>query len=367
MASGAGGQIALIKTGSLYHTVDSANLWTNFTSEGIEHQLEELEEASITGNRFAPPSHKGLDFGEGDISFEPNPNAIGHFLMGAFGTIASSLVTDADSTGANSGEDAGKDEQFHRFTLRKSAYSERSFLEPYGVMVHRDVGSSFLLNGAIFTGFEMSIAGNALTSATVTVMGREMRRINRIAAITSLVSSGGRPWVWDMASIEVSTTGTGSAALAANQKFEEFTWSLESPQEGVVLLDGTKFYAEFQPNDFQRVNISGTQTFRDQDEYDAFVAYENRRFRITMTNVNTQIWLGNPDSVDIATDWRGYYGMRVHFPKIKYLSWSAPVGGPNRLQATFTAKAEYDDTEGEGIYVELKNVIGNSVYVGSAA
>lgn len=367
MASGAGGQIALIKQSSLYNTVDSANLWTNFTSEGIEHQLEELEEASVTGNRFAPPSHKGLDFGEGDIAFEPNPNAIGHFLMGAFGTITSSLVTAAGSTVSNSGDDAGKDEQFHRFTLRKTAYSDRSFLEPYGVMVYRDTGSAFMLNGAIFTGFEATIAGNALTSANVTVMGREMRRIARIAAIQSLVSSGGRPWVWDMASIEVSTTGTASAALAVNQKFEEFTWSLESPQEGVVLLDGTKFYAEFQPNDFQRVAISGTQSFRDQDEYDTFVAYENRRIHITLTNVNTQIQLGNPDSADVVTDWRGYYGMRVMFPKVKYLTWGAPIGGPNRLQATFTAKAEYDDTEGEAIYVELKNTIGNSVYVGSAA
>jgi len=367
MASGAGGQIALIKTGSLFQSVDSANLWTNFTSEGIEHQLEELEEGSISANRFAPPSHKGLDFGEGDISFEPNPNAIGHFIMGAFGTITSSIVTAAGSTAASSSEDAGKDETFHRFTLRKTAYNDRTFLEPYGVMIYRDINSAFMLNGAIFTGFETTIAGNALTSATVTVMGREMRRIDRIAAIQSLVSSGGRVWVWDMASIEVSTVGVDSVSLAANQKFEELTWSLESPQEGVVLLDGTKFYAEFQPNDFQRVLISGTQSFRDHDEYDTFIAYENRRFRITLTNVNSFIGLGNPDSTDIATDWRGYYGMRVHIPRVKYLTWSAPVGGPNRLQASFTAKAEYDDLEGEAIYVELKNTTSNSVYVGSSA
>ncbi len=367
MASGAGGQIALIKQGSLYHTVDSVNLWTNFTSEGIEHQLEELEEGSISANRFAPPSHKGLDFGEGDISFQPNPNAIGHFLMGAFGTIASSVVTDGGSTGASSSDDAGADQNFHRFTLRKTAYSDRSFLEPYGVMIYRDIGSAFMLNGAIFTGFENTIAGNALTSATVTVMGREMRRIARIAAIQSLVSSGGRVWVWDMASIEVSTADATSAGLVANQKFEELTWALESPQEGVVLLDGTKFYSEFQPNDFQRVLISGTQSFRDQDEYDTFIAYENRRFRITLLNVNSQIGLGNYIASADATLFQGYYGMRVHLPKVKYLTWSAPIGGPNRLQASFTAKAEFDDAEGEAIYVDLNNTINNSVYVGSSA
>lgn len=366
MASGVGGQLALLKTGSLYESVDSANLWFGFTSETITHNLEELEEGTITGNRFAPPSHKGIDFGDGDVSFELNPNAVGHIFMGAMGTISSSLVTDGGSTGASSSEAAGADYHHHTYTLRKNAYSDRSFLEPYAMMVYRDTGSAFQLNGTIFTGFEMTIAGNALVSGTVNVMGREMRRIERIAAIQSLVSSGGRPWVWDMASVEMSTDTT-SANLAGNTNFEEITFSLETPHEGVVLLDGTKFYAEFQQNDYQRVNINGTLSFRDQTEYDAFVAYENRRFRATVLNVNSNIGLGNYVSSADATAFLGYYGFRIHIPKMKFLTWGAPISGPNRLQATFTAKAEYDDAEGEGIIIELANVVGNSVYVGSAA
>jgi hypothetical protein len=366
MASGVGGQVALVKAGSLYHTINSSNLWFGFTSENITHNLEELEEGTITGNRFAPPSHKGIDFGDGDLSYEINPNAIGHVFMGVMGTITSSLVTDGGSTGASSSQAAGADQQFHRFTMRKSPYSERSFNEPYGVMVYRDTGSAFMLNGTVMTGMELTIAGNALVNGTVNLMGREMRRIERIAAIQSLVSSGGRPWVWDMASVEISTDTT-SANLAANQNFEEISFSVEVPHEGVVLLDGTKFYAEFQQNDFQRVNISGTLSFRNQDEYDAFVAYENRRMRVTVLNVNSAIGLGNYISSADATEFQGYYGLRIHIPKMKFLTWGAPIGGPNRLQATFTAKAEYDETEGEGIYVELNNVIGNSVYVGSAA
>jgi hypothetical protein len=365
MASGVGGQIALVKAGSLYHQINSANLSFGFTSENITHNLEELEEQTITGNRFAPPSHKGVDFVDGDISFEINPNAFGHVLMGAMGTISSSLITDGGSTGASSSEAAGADHHHHTFTLRKTPYSERSFLEPYGVMVYRDTGSAFMANGTIFTGFEMTFAGNALVSGTVNLMGREMRRIERIAAIQSLVSSGGRVWVWDMVSLEISTDTT-SANLAANANFEEFTLSLETPHEGVVLLNGTKFYAEFQQNDYQRVNINGTLSFRNQDEYNAYTAYENRRVRATVLNVNSNIALGNIASLD-AANFLGYYGMRIHLPKMKFLSWGAPIGGPNRLQATFTAKAEYDDTEGEAIFIELQNVIGNSVYVGSAA
>lgn len=354
MASGTGGQVALVKASSLGHQINSANLWTSFVSESIEHTLEELEEGSITGRRDAPPSHKGIDFGQGDLVIEPNPNALGNFLNGAFGTLSNSLVTDAGSTGANSGSEAGKPYFWHNFVPRQAAFSEQTFLEPYGVMVYRDTGSAFMLNGSIFTGLEMNLQAGQLLSTTVNVMGKDMRRIERIAAIQSLVSSGGRPWVWDMASIEVSTDTT-SANLAANTNFEQLTLGFTTPHEGVVLLNGTKQYAEFQPNDFRRINISGTLSFRNQDEYDAFIAYENRRLRISLLNVNSVLRLGNIASVD-QDAFLGYYGMRIHIPAVKYLSWGAPISGPNRLQATFTAKAEFDDTEGNMISVELFNV-----------
>lgn len=365
MASGAGGQIALIKTGSLNHSVTSVNLWMNFVSEGVQHNLEELEEGSITGRRDAPPSHKGIDFSEGDIEIEPNPNAIGHLLKGNMGTITSSIVTDAGSTGANSGDDAGKPSVWHEFRPRVNAYSNRSFLEPYGLMIYRDVGSAFHINGTVFPKLEFDIQAGQLVKATVGIMGRDSVRIQRIAAIQSLVSSGGRPWVWDMASIELSTDLT-SGNLAANTDFEQLTITLETPLEGVVLLDGTKKYAEFQANDFRRVNFSGTMSFRDHDAYDSFTAYESVRMRATILNVNSQIALGNIASLD-GTAFLGYYGMRFHFPRFKYLTWGAPIGGPNRLQATFTAKAEYDDTEGISMVVELNNVTSGQVYTGSAA
>lgn len=354
MASGTGGQVALIKVDSIGDQVNSVNLWTNFVSESMEHTLEELEEGSITGRRDAPPSHKGIDFGGGDIVMEPNPNAIGVFLNAAVGAGVGTLISDAGSTGANSTSEAGKPYFSHIFVPRQTAFGPQSFLEPYGLMVYRDVGSAFMYDGSIFTGLEFDIQAGQLMGATATAMTRTVRRIDRIAAINSLVSSGGRPFVWDMASIEVSTDIT-SANLAANTNFEQLTLSLETPHEGVVLLDGTKNYAEFQMNDFRRINISGTLSFASHAEYDAFIAYEARRLRVTIMNVNSALTLGNIASLD-ADGFLGYYGMRIDIPSMKFLSWSTPIGGPNRLQTTFTAKAEYDDTIGESFRIELHNV-----------
>lgn len=364
MASGTGGQIALNYVTSLYDVTSEATLWTNFVSESIEHTLEELEEGAIQGRRDAPPSYKGIDFGAGDIVLEPNPNAIGHFMAGAFGTVTTSLVTDQGSTGAGVGSTAytrSADYYWHEFTPRQTSYSERTFLEPYGVMVYKDTGSAFMLNGAIFQGLEFDIQAGNLMGATVNVMGRQMTRIERKAAINSLsdVDVGpGQPFVWDQASIEVSTDTT-SANLAANVNFEQLTIGLETPHEGVVLLDGTKFYAEMQPNDFRRVNISGTLSFRNQDEYDAFIAYDSRRLRVTLLNTNARYALGNAAASLDATSFLGYFGMRLHIPSMKYLSWSTPIGGPNRLQTSFTAKAEWDDAEGAMIKAELNNTFSS--------
>ncbi len=354
MPSGTGSQIGLVKASSLGHNINSVDLFTNFTSESLERSFEELEEGSITGRRDVPPSHKGLDTGAGDVVMEPNPNAIGVWLNAAVGADASSLVTDAASTGANSTAQAGQPQFFHEFVPRQTAFQAETFLEPYGIMVYKDVGSAFMFNGSVVTGLEFDIQQNALAGTTATIMSRNVTRIERIAAIQSLVSSGGQPFVFDMASVEVSTDTT-SANLASNLNFEQITLSLTTPQEGVLLLNGTKQYAEFQPNDFRRLAISGTLSFASQDEYDAFEAYEARRMRITLVNVNSALTLGNIASLD-GSAFLGYYGLRFHIPQMKFLTWSTPIGGPNRLITQFTAKAEYDTTDSEMFTIELNNV-----------
>jgi hypothetical protein len=85
--------------------------------------------------------------------------------------------------------------------------------------------------------------------------------------------------------------------------FEQITFTFDLPQEGVIALDGTKRYAEFAPNDFRRVKIEGTKSFRDQTDYAAFKAYEARRLRMTALNVNSLLTLGNPASADQTASW----------------------------------------------------------------
>lgn len=358
MASGNGGQFAFSKIGSLYRDVNTVNLWGNFVSETLEHKLSELVEGSISGRRDQPNSYKGVDDGQGDLVFEPNPNVLGHFLKSWYGTLVSSTVTAATSTGANSGQFAGAAQNFHRFTPNQNSFSDRTFLEPYNFMIYRDVGSAWLFKGAIVPTLKLDIQAGQLVKATASIMARQVDRIQRTAAIQSLVSSGGRPWIWDMASIELSTD-TSTANLAARTDFEQLAFTFSLPHVGVSLLDGTKKYGEFSPSDFRKLTIDGTMSFRDQTAYDRFIAYEQARLRVTVLNVNSLLFLGNPASADVSA-FLGYPGMRIHIPAMKFTAWSAPITGPNRITAKFTAKAEYSESEGISSAFDLINIVSST-------
>lgn len=348
MSSGTGAQLAIVRVGSLTKVASTDSSWnfTNFVSEGLEHKLEELEEGSITGRRDAPPSHKGIDYGEGEIVIEPSPIPIGHYIRAAFGIASGTVLTQAGSTGANSGNFAGNPVLQHTFTPRQAAHDSSTFLEPYAFMIYRDVGSAFVFNGAVVPSLTFNIQAGQLVGATANVMARQVDRMERTATISSLVSSAGQPMVWDAVSVEL---GPGANSLAAVTNYESLEIAIETPIEGVVFLDGTKKYGEFQTNDFRRVNISGTMSFRDHEAYDDFIAYAPQYFKATITSVNSNYMLGNPNSV--------YYPqLQFVIPQMKYLSWNPPVGGPNRLQATFTAKGEYSESDGYMIKAYLTNI-----------
>lgn len=362
MASGSGGQMAVVSVGSLFQSVTdvmvATGAWTNFVSESVEHTIAELEEGALTGYKDAPPSHQGLGSGAGDIQFEPNPNAIGNFLRGVFGQSSGSLLTHAGSWGANSGNALNSPAGFsssrpviqHTFVPISAAVDPRNWLPIYGLAIYKDVGSAFMFEGGCFHSAEFQIQAGALTKATVGTMFRNVTRVSRTTSMAAMRSAGGKPWVWDMASIQVGSAG----GLAAKTNFESLTIKLDTPLEGVVLLDGTKRYGEYQVNGFRRVTIQGTLSFRDQTEYEAFVAYTNQYMRVNLSNTRSDQVLGNPASAYL-------FGLQLDIPQMKYLTWSTPIGGPNRLVTQFTAKAELDPTSLYMITAALTNTV--SAYI----
>jgi hypothetical protein len=351
MPSGSGAQLALTRSDSLYLSVQSVDRWHNFVSESIEHTINELEEGAITGYKDAPPSYKGLESAAGDVVLEPDPNALGDWHRAVFGQSSGTVLMQAGSTGVNSNPlAAGRPVIQHRFLPIQTAVDNRNFLPAYTMMIYRDLGSAFFYQGMCAYGIEWNIQANALVGATVNIMARKVERFARTTSITALTKiAGSKPWIWDQASVAVSSGAVGFGNLVANTNYEGLSIGLSVPVEGVVLLDGTKFNAEYQINDFRRVSINGTISFRTQEEYDAYIAYENRSMRITVRDTSSTSVLGNPASAYYPT-------LQLDIPQMKYLSWSTPIGGPNRLQTTFTGKAERDSTSLYMIECFLTNV-----------
>lgn len=358
MPSGSGGQIALTAVGSLYFTANSQTIsgmaWTNFVSENLEHTIGELVEGSITGYKARPPSYKGLDSAQGDITLEPNPNAIGHFLKGVFGISSGTVLTEAGSWGANSGNALNLPPGYgtnarpvvrHLFTATQSAYEDRCFLPPYAVMLYKDTGSAWIFNGSVFPSLTIGITAGQLARATVNVMARDVQRHARTNSVSALRNPGGRPWIWDQTSVQL---GPGVSSLAAFDRFASFELKYDCPMEGVVLLDGTKKYAEFQNNGFQMVEVNGTLSFRDHQEYDSFITYEPLFARLTLTQTNSSMIIGNPASAN-------YYTMQIDVPDFKFTQFSAPIQGPNRITATFRAVGEFDTTSLYNLQIALTN------------
>lgn len=357
MPAGSGGQIAITKTDSLYVSINSIDQtqfeWTNFVSETVEHNLNELQEGAITGYKDAPPSYKGADFGTGDIQLEPNPNALGRFLAATFGQSSGTLLTHAGSWGANSGNALNLPAGYagarpvvqHRFNPIQTATDAFTFLPPHEVMIYKDVGSAFFFEGSVFHTLALDLQAGQLTKATATLMSRKVTRFARTSSLQALRNPGGKPWVWDMASIQ---TGPGVNSLTAQTNFESLSIKLDTPIEGVLLLDGTKNYAEFQVNGFRTVELNGTISFRDQTAYDDFIAYNTKFLRLSLYNVNSAGIIGNPSSAY-------YYGLEIDIPQMLYLSWSTPIRGPNRLQTQFRAKAQFDPTSLYMIEARLTN------------
>lgn len=318
--------------------------WTNFVSEGLEHKIEELMEQSIYGYADEPPSHKGLTTIDGDVEFEPNPAAFGQYMRGYFGVGSRTTLTDGGSTGANSGPFAGDFVYRWEFTPRQSAFANDCFMDPYQVLIYRDVGSAFVSLDTLFTKLEVGLQAGQLVKSTVGMMGRDMQRVDR-SAVASLVTSGGRPFVWDMASVQMGA-GEGFSSLAAFTYFEAVNIQLEMPIEGVPLLDGTRKYGEFQKNDFRKTRFSGTLSFRDQTQYDQFISYENRGLRFTLTNVNSNLLLGNPASAF-------YPQMQFDIPRFKITQYGNPVKGPNRITVDFEGRGEYSESIGASVKAYL--------------
>ena len=317
MADGTLGFLALSRQNSFGTATASWN-FVPIISEGLQTNIEQLRRGSIVGRTAEGIAQAGKESAGGDITLEPHPVLIGHFLRGVCGqgSVGATATTSV----------SGFQDWTHEFIPRNAKFDTKCLLPPYTIQVHRDVTSAFQYGDSIFTKVSLTVNGNALVQAQVTAMSR----VTSIMAASTATFTEPAEWAWNVASVSI-----GGSAV---DFIESLTVSIEQPAEGVHMLDNSVVANRFVRNGATQVRVNGTIDFENLTEFNAFKNQTQRRLLLHLAPAVSS----------------GPY-MTIDIPKMVYNSFPANIGGPNRISVGFNGSGEYDTSSSYAIRITLTN------------
>lgn len=314
MGFGTAGFLAISRQNS-FGTATSSWQYIPIISENLTESIDQLVEESLRARYEEGPTRTGLISAAGDITMEPNPVMIGHFLRGLLGQSSGTAAGSAFT---------------HTFNPVQTNFDTNCALPPYTIQVYRDVGSSWQFTDAIVNAMTFEINANALVHATASVIART----SSLMPYTTASFNTGDPWAWDACSISIA--GVGNAAL------ETLSVSIENNIEGVVTLDTTKSWSRMLRNGLRTFGVSGTFDFTSQTEYNNFRSQAEQRFVVTVRG-----------ATEVSS---GYYDtLTFDAPSVRYTSFEGGLSGPSRLQASFDGACKYNTGSAQAFKATLTN------------
>ena len=286
-------------------------------SESLVTNLEQLLEENMRQRFEESPSREGLLTVAGDIVMEAHPIMMGHFLRGVTGQHSLTAQSSAWD---------------HHFLPGQTDFDAANCaLPPFTLSIFRDVGSSFQFTDAIINGLTIDIAGGAFVRMTANVLARVSSLMNPLTA----APLDETPWTWDAASISI--------AGVTNADMEDVSISINNNIEGVTTLNATRRHSKYKRAGDRTYGISGTVDFCDITEYTKFRSSTKQRFLINVKGVN------DLDGAGVTEN------LLIDLPSVLYETYEGVIGNPNRLSATFTGNAKYDQTSSYGFEATLTN------------
>jgi len=300
-----------------FGTATSSYDFVPVISESLTTNLEQMLEENMRQRFEESPSREGLLTVAGDIVMEAHPIMVGHFLRGVTGQHSVTAVS--------SGYE-------HHFLPGQTDFDKAlCALPPFTLSIFRDVGSSYQFTDAIINGLTLEIAGGGFVKATANILARVSSLMDPLTA----APLDETPWTWDAASISI--------AGAANADMEDISISINNNIEGVTTLNATRRHAKYKRAGDRTYGISGTVDFCSQAEYDIFRASAQQRFLVNILGVNELDGAGQ------------FENLLIDLPNVLYMTYEAPMAGPNRLQATFEGNGKFNTTSSYGFEATLVN------------
>lgn len=319
MSQGLLGHFGIMRQNS-FGTAVTSFYFAPFISESITKAIAQLDEGNLRNRLGEPPVYEGANTVAGDITFNPSPVEIGHFLYGICGqetqtTIVGSAVVD------------------HHFSpLNTGLFDAYAVVPPYTMEVDRDSALAWRYTDAQVNRLEFRVNQGALVEATA---GFIARQASLAAATTPTFRAPNSVWAFHQASV--------SLASAANADIESLVFTLDRALEGRPTLDGTRHISRYGVTGPYTVRVSGVLDFRVQSEYIDF-------------NTQTQRAL----ILNVAMDPSSGPTLRIHVPLFRYEAFPINIGGPGRLSVSFTGRGIFDTTSNTAVMFFLTNSHGTA-------
>ena len=317
MAQGLLSHLAISPQNS-FGTITTSYRHVPIISESLAVANAILDEGNLRARLGEAGNIQGLQTVAGDIQMQPHMVEIGHFLYG---------LTNQDSTSVTATSLTQ-----HLFYPATALFDDYAPLKPYTLQVHRNSALAWQLQDCIVNRLEFNISQGQLLTVTAGIIGRVS---SLVAAGTPSFRAPNSLWTFNQASI--------SLGGAANADFESLIVNVERQVEAVPTLDGKRWASRFALTGPYMVRVSGTMDFRVQSVYADFDAFTRRVFQAAVISMVTS----GPNII-------------IDVPQLLFESFDAPVSGPGRVKANFTARGEFDSSSNYAVQFTLINSIANA-------
>jgi hypothetical protein len=288
-----------------------------FLSESITPDVPELLSENMEGRFDEGELYAGARNVGGTINMEAQPITVGVLLTALMG----------DPTTVNS-----NNIRTHTWNPRTADFDVNVTGNPMTMYKNlADGGQVPLYRDLIATRLEFSIANGELLTVQADVTGGVVDTKTTSQDIGVAV---GRKWSWDVGSIELGG--------AANVDFGELSIVIDEQASPRWTVRTSRDPSRVQRDGRRQIRVNGTVKFRDQTEYDNFLALTTQNLRVTMTSP-TEIQSGYFDTLSFE------------FPSFLYSAY--PVDFPDQAEkiVAFEGKGDYNVGSGHSVQVTLIN------------
>ena len=302
-----------------YGTANVASLHhIQVIEENVGLDIPPLVDMSNKGIFDEGDGYQGPKGVSGDMTINAKSIPLGVLLRGAMGAAS---VTATSSSFA------------HSFKPRTTDFDDLSAEDPLTYFKYTDDGGSAQLFYDLNIGtLELGATNGEFVTAKATFIGGSFSQNADIAASYNT----GKRFTWDNSSVQLN----GSAAA----NFRQLTITLDNALEAMHTLSNSKFPSRVKRTGERTIEVAGTVIFDDQTEYQHFIDSDEIPLVVSFAGP-VDVGSGGPDEIVID------------MPALRLSEFKPPIGGPGKIEVSFTGNAKYLSTSATAIEITLTNTV----------